>query len=171
MNSKSSKSRFEAALQQYRSQLPSADYQPSALAARLSLPRAKPATSKGSSTTASPEPEKDLKHWRDYCKSLAVELAEVKKQHRELVEAREKDREVIEGLRKELEEQREVRGTERLFDGNGPLRDLATNVIGLRTLVDRVQDEARKRSLEMQKRPLSQKHIRANSCAQNTKFH
>lgn len=171
MDSKSSKSRFEAALQHYRYQLPSVDYQPSALAARLSLPKAKPATSKGSSTTASPEPEKDLKRWRDYCKSLAVELAEAKKQNRELVETREKDREIIEELRRELKEQREQMETERLFDGNGPLRDLAANVIGLRTLLDRVQDEVRKQSREVQRRPLSKRHMRASSSGQNTKSH
>lgn len=169
MSSKSSKSRFEDVLQHYRSQLSSVDYQPSALAARLSLPRAKPATSKGSSTTASPEPEKDLKHWRDYCKSLAVELAEVKKRNRELVEAREKDKEIIEGLRKELEGQR--RGGERVRDDNGPMRDLATSVIGLRTLLDRGQDEARKQSREMQSRPMIPKHTRASSSVQNTKLH
>lgn len=170
-SSKPQRSRFEAVLQRYRSQLSTTISQPSALAARLSLPRAKPA-SKGSSTTASPEPDKDLKRWRDYCQSLAAELAKVQKQHRELEEARERDKAEIERLMREVDGER-TRGekTEQLLDEGqkGPLKDLAMSVIGLRTQLDRVQDGVRKQRRDKQREFLSARYGRAKSSGQNTK--
>ena len=162
-SSKSQKSRFEAMLQRYRSQLVPADSKPSALVARLSLSRAKPA-SKSSSTTASPEPNKDLKRWRDYCQSLATELAEVQKKQKELEQTREQDMATIEKLTREDRERR----TGQLLEGvRGPLKDLAMSVIGLRTQLDRVQDAAWQQRREQQRAVLSARYSRAKS--QSTK--